>query len=97
MRAGLILAGLVGAALIGNAPAVIAEASAVPCEHRSAAHSAEHGGINADSAWHVAHGQLPTCDAGETTSPAPTPVPVQGDDQTDTDEKSRYCRHRWYC
>lgn len=31
------------------------------CEHRSAAHVAEHGGIDADSAWHVAHGQLATC------------------------------------
>jgi hypothetical protein len=32
------------------------------CEHRSAAHVAEHGGMKADNVWHVAHGQLPTCD-----------------------------------
>lgn len=33
-----------------------------PCEPRSAAHVYEHGGITADSAWHVAHGELPSCD-----------------------------------
>lgn len=31
------------------------------CEVRSDAHSAEHGGVYADSAWHVAHGERPTC------------------------------------
>lgn len=40
----------------------IAEAGAdVTCEFRTASHSVEHGGVKADSAWHVAHGDLPTC------------------------------------
>lgn len=34
----------------------------VPCEPRSASHIYSHGGIDADSAWHVAHGELPSCD-----------------------------------
>ncbi|AAN01829.1 hypothetical protein SEA_BUZZBUZZ_74 [Mycobacterium phage BuzzBuzz] len=61
------------------------------CEHRSAAHIAEHGGINADSAWHVAHGQLPTCDHSSSGGEARN---SNGDNDN---EKSRFCRKRWYC
>lgn len=32
------------------------------CANRGEAHIEQHGGLAADSAWHVAHGQLPTCD-----------------------------------
>jgi hypothetical protein len=31
------------------------------CEPRSAKHTSEHGGLIADSAWHVARGERPTC------------------------------------
>jgi hypothetical protein len=80
----------VGASLAGmllHPPA----AKAVPCEHRSEAHVADHGGLAADSAWHVANGQLPTCgDGGGSTQRAEEP--------RDSDEgKSRYCRKRWFC
>lgn len=51
---------LTGFWLLVGTPAP-AEASPA-CEHRSAAHVAEHGGLQADNAWHVSHGQLPTCD-----------------------------------
>lgn len=60
------LAGLAAAilwALVTGTP--VAQASPA-CEHRSAAHVAEHGGLTADSAWHIAHGDLPTCDRAET-------------------------------
>lgn len=70
-------------------------ASAAPaCEPRSEAHWSQHGGLKADSAWHVAHGERPTC----TDQARITPVPVpQEDDDTDKDRKSRYCRQHWYC
>lgn len=32
------------------------------CEFRSDYHASQHGGRLADSAWHVAHGELPTCE-----------------------------------
>ncbi|AHY27143.1 RDF protein [Mycobacterium phage Phantastic] len=66
------------------------------CEYRSAAHIAEHGGFAADNAWHIAHGDLPTCD----------PEPEQGSVQPSTDNyqdrdddgrKSRFCRKHWFC
>lgn len=34
----------------------------VICEHRSNAHIQRHGGMDADSSWHIAHGERPTCD-----------------------------------
>ncbi|ASR77186.1 site-specific recombination directionality factor RDF [Mycobacterium phage MyraDee] len=96
MRTVTILAGLVGAVIIGNAPAIIAEASAGPgCERRSAAHIAEHGGIKADSAWHIAHGERPTCDDEK-----PRAHEGSGKDKDrdkDDDRKSRFCRTHWYC
>ncbi|AJD82493.1 hypothetical protein SHEEN_75 [Mycobacterium phage Sheen] len=66
------------------------DAEGSPCVHRSAAHVAEHGGLAADSAWHVAHGQPPTC--GDEDKPASTPR-----DDRDDDNKSRWCRKHWYC
>lgn len=65
----------------------VAEAKAdVLCEHRSAAHEAEHGGHEADNAWHIAHGDLPTCDDGSSHS-----------EQRHDDDKSRYCRRHFFC
>ncbi|AFI24991.1 hypothetical protein [Mycobacterium phage SWU1] len=79
------------AVVLGNLPGIIAEASASPlCEYRSAAHIAEHGGKVADDAWHIKHGELPSCDE----SP-------KGEARRDNDNrdggKSRFCRKRWYC
>jgi hypothetical protein len=31
------------------------------CEVRSEAHQQAHGGLVADSAWHIKRGELPTC------------------------------------
>jgi hypothetical protein len=80
------LGALTGAALV-PAP----EASAVPCAPRSAAHVAEHGGMAEDSRWHVANGQLPTCNE-EASSARENDNPDR-----DRDGKSRYCRRHWFC
>lgn len=64
MRARYIIAGLIGAIVIGNAPAVIAEASAEPvvgCEHREAGHVGRHGGQLEDDRFHRSHGERVTC------------------------------------
>ncbi|AKF14246.1 hypothetical protein SEA_LUCHADOR_82 [Mycobacterium phage Luchador] len=60
MRAGeglLVAVGMAVAGLVYAWPA----AAAPMCETRSEAHQIEHGGFATDSAWHVAHGDLPTC------------------------------------
>lgn len=60
-RAAMALAGLCVA--LGATFTVMPTAHAGPlCAHRSAAHSAQHGGQEVDSAWHVSHGDPPTCD-----------------------------------
>lgn len=79
----------VGAGLLGGIKPAIAHANI--CEHRTAAHVVEHGGIDADSAWHVAHGELPTCDDEADAA-------GQRDTNDHDDEgKSRYCRTHWFC
>ena len=98
-RVGLQPVRLLGAAVLAAAatffaPGVIAQA--VPCEVRSAAHIAEHGGLAADSAWHVANGQRPTCGDQAKASPAPAPAASENKDRDD-EGKSRYCRKRWFC
>lgn len=72
------------------------EAKAVPCEVRSAAHIAKHGGLAADSAWHVANGELPTC-GEERTYSAPASQEDDRAQQRSDEGKSRYCRKRWFC
>lgn len=53
----------VAGALLGAAWMSTPDAhAAIDCEVRSAAHVAEHGGMAADNAYHIAHGQRPTCD-----------------------------------
>ena len=81
------IAGALAAAVITYAP----EASAMPCVHRGIAHQAEHGGFAVDSAWHVANGELPTCDSSE---------PVADNDYQDNDNRednSRFCERHWFC
>lgn len=75
---------------------VLAEAEASPlCEHRSVSHSAEHGGVRFDSDWHVAHGDLPTCNEDRDSLGESEPNFGSSDDEPDN--KSRYCRKHWYC
>ena len=100
LKGSLLAAGVAVGALLA-APGANAS---VDCEHRSAAHVAEHGGLKADSEWHIAHGPRPTCSDGHdeptpaTTTPAPKPVPAAGDDDDDHHErKSRHCCKHWYC
>ncbi|QBP30563.1 hypothetical protein SEA_CHARM_82 [Mycobacterium phage Charm] len=67
----------------------LAAASPLTCEVRSNAHVAEHGGLLADSSYHVSHGELPTCDGSQDQARK------GGDDNRDN--KSRFCRKKWYC
>jgi len=60
------------------------------CEVRSEAHYEKHGGLVADSAWHVSRGELPTCQPSERQE-------ASRDKSEDGDKKSRYCRKRWFC
>lgn len=85
-----LIAGLIAWVLIAIAViALSGKADAAPlCEPRDATHQAEHGGFAVDSAWHVAHGQLPTCGTDSSAH--------KGDEHED-DDKSRFCRKRWYC
>lgn len=67
------------------------------CEHRSAAHAAEHGTtVEADSRWHVARGELPTCMSEPASNTSDTGKSERFDDR-DKDRKSRYCRKHWFC
>lgn len=68
----------------------------VLCEVRSVAHQDAHGGLRLDSSWHVAHGERPTCDGGDTGLSGPVSVPSDTNDYDDND-KSRYCRRHWFC
>lgn len=90
--AGAVLA---SAGLLGGMWVSTPEAWSVPCEHRSAAHIAEHGGLAADSRWHVARGQLPTCGAEEQKD-SEQAKPAQSEKKKD-DGKSRFCRKRIWC
>jgi hypothetical protein len=38
------------------------------CEVRGAAHYERHGGLKADSDWHVAQGERPTCDGDNSSA-----------------------------
>lgn len=68
----------------------------VTCEHRSAVHVAEHGGLAADSAWHVAHGDLPTCDTSA-SEPYTHERLDSSSDEKGKGKKSRFCRRHWFC
>lgn len=69
LLAGLSALAAVTAMMIASpdAHAGILSASTAPlsvlCEHRSEAHIAEHGGRHTDDAYHIARGELPSCDA----------------------------------
>ncbi|QJD52044.1 hypothetical protein PBI_MK4_72 [Mycobacterium phage MK4] len=68
------------------------------CEYRSAAHIAEHGGLKADSAWHVAHGDRPTCDPDRHSDESTVvKTPTNNDSDRDEGKKSRFCRKHWFC
>ena len=61
------------------------------CEVRSDAHANEHGGVWADSAYHVSQGERPTCGLVD-EHPSETSQSDSGDGG-----KSRYCSKRWFC
>ncbi|AEJ93443.1 site-specific recombination directionality factor RDF [Mycobacterium phage Benedict] len=94
MRLLLTLVVLVLATILLSLPGVIVEASAAPCIPRSETHVTKHGGLKADSAWHVANGELPTCDSRSHRSDTEK---SSSEDTHDDERKSRFCRKRWWC
>jgi hypothetical protein len=70
------------------------DSHAAGCAERSAAHIAEHGGLYADSAWHVANGELPTCGGNAEASRS-----YQNNTRSNNnyDNDSRFCERRWWC
>ncbi|AOT25004.1 hypothetical protein PBI_KALPINE_85 [Mycobacterium phage Kalpine] len=102
MKARYILAGLAAAVVVGNAPAIIAEAHAevsAQCWAHLAEIPADQKTTPAgDRRYHLEHGEFSPCteqDANEGSRPAP--VPRTGEDNHPDEEKSRYCRKHWYC
>ncbi|AER49915.1 hypothetical protein LHTSCC_77 [Mycobacterium phage LHTSCC] len=100
MKARYILAGLCGAIVLGNAPAIIAEARA----DVSAECWAHLGGVQtantpaADRRFHLERGEFSPCteqDAKEGLPKASSDNGKAKDD--DRDKKSRHCRKHWYC
>lgn len=68
------------------------------CEPRSAAHAAEHGTtVAADSRYHVARGELPTCEAQSQSRDSGSSSSSNGSYSNEDEGKSRYCRKRWFC
>ena len=81
------------------------------CEPRSAKHVAEHGGLAADSAWHVAHGDRPTCgdkassssSSGSSDSNRSHRASSSSNSSSDysddynSDHEGRFCDGRWWC
>lgn len=96
------LAALVVAGAFATQVGVAAAKAEAPCTHRSAAHIAQHGGIDTDSAWHVSHGDLPNCGgddaAGNTRDDDHHEADEPASHHDDEDDgKSRFCRRHWYC
>ena len=83
---------LLWALLILGGLFLASEASSAPltptCELRSSVHQSEHGGLAADSAYHVSHGELPTCEGAD---------PEHRRDDHEDNDKSRYCRKHIWC
>jgi len=62
----------------------------VACEVRAETHYEAHGGLTADSLYHVSKGERPTCGSEESHTV------ITSHDEPD-DGKSHYCRKRWFC
>lgn len=96
MRVGLIIAGLVGAVVIGHAPGIIAEASAdVSAECWAHLSSVDQSNTPAaDRRYHLARGEHSPCTEQDANDGQGTNRNNGGDDGG---KKSRHCRKHWYC
>ena len=90
-RVTLFLATLTALAAMALATPDDAHAVTPLCEARGQAHIEKHGGLAKDSAEHVIRGELPTCDP----NPDKASSPPQHEDKHD--DKSRYCKRKWFC
>lgn len=82
----VIVALLITAGALVFAPAPHAAAS--PCLHRGTTHVAQHanGNVDADSRWHVLHGEAPTCD----TAGGPSDTESAWDERQDSIDRERH-------
>lgn len=88
----LIAGAVLAAGLLLSAPGMATAGG--PCEHRTQAHLDEHGGRHTDDAYHVARGELPSCDYG-------SDKPGSSHDQDNNDESRGnhwpgHDKHRWW-
>lgn len=90
MRVRRFVAALGLAAVVSTAIQPGAAYADVTCTYRSDTHISAHGGLKADSAYHVMHGELPTCDQEKESD-------RDNEKKKDRDKKSRFCRKRWFC
>lgn len=98
MKARYILAGLVAAVVVGNAPAIIAEAQA-EVSARCWTHLAQlpPGETPAgDVRYHRLKGEFSPCTEQEASEASASSSDGSGKDK-DRDKKSRHCRKHWYC
>ncbi|AEL17737.1 hypothetical protein CUCO_69 [Mycobacterium phage Cuco] len=72
-----------------------ARADSWDCSPRSEKHVTEHGGFRADSMWHVAHGELPTCEPKSADRKGSHKDSRKNEDEKDS--KSKFCRKHWFC
>ncbi|UVK63371.1 hypothetical protein SEA_SHYGU2_74 [Mycobacterium phage Shygu2] len=98
MKARYILAGLCGAIVLGNAPAIIAEARA----DVTAECWAHLGGVStantpaADRRFHLERGEFSPCTEADANESLPK-ASSDSKPKEDRDKKSRHCRKHWYC
>lgn len=99
VKAWQIIAGACIAIVIGNAPGIVAEASAGPSPE-CLEHLARVGKTEAqDQRYWLERGQLPRkCPLREEAStPSEASTPETKRDNETHDDKSWYCKRRWFC
>ncbi|APC43227.1 hypothetical protein SEA_JAAN_80 [Mycobacterium phage Jaan] len=102
MKARYILAGLCGAIVLGNAPAIISEEFAPEASADVSAQCWAHlaeippGETPAgDVRYHRLKGEFSPCTEQEATEASQSSS--DGSKDKDRDKKSRHCRKHWYC
>ncbi|AGT13346.1 hypothetical protein SEA_LITTLEGUY_75 [Mycobacterium phage LittleGuy] len=99
MKARYILAGLCGAIVLGNTPAIIAEARAdVTAEcYAHLSDKQSHTTPAADRRFHLERGEPSPCTEQDAKDGLPKASSDSGKPKEDRDKKSRHCRKHWYC
>lgn len=101
----VVIATAVAFSFVSVAPVATADAG---CVHRGIGHADQHGGQAADDAYHIAHGEEPTCsgdgdyqgkrELDNVNEPnVGKPPRWRSRSNSNDDQKSHYCRKHWYC